>query len=257
MKKERTAHRDFDLSHFEGNDWIAGVDEAGRGCLAGPVVAGVVLVSNAFYDGEWCAKMAREIDDSKKLTPEKREKVFNTLPDLAAEHNAYFSTGIADAREIDAINILNATKLAMRRALEKIGEMSNDLVMLPLKGQNDDLFSKTDRAALFHQTTILVDGLPLKSFPYEHSAYVGGDGKSLAIGLASIIAKVTRDKLMRELDEKFPDYGFALHKGYGTERHRAALEKYGPCELHRRTFLVKLSGNGENAHDDQSVFNLA
>ena len=132
---------------------------------------------------------------------------------------------------------------------------SADCVKLPLKSQSDGLFSAHDGKSI-SIATIIVDGLPLKTFPYEHSAYVGGDGKSLAIGLASIIAKVTRDRFMRKMDEKFPNYGFAKHKGYGTEVHRAALEKFGPCALHRRTFLVKMFGGVESVGDGQNSFDF-
>jgi ribonuclease HII len=253
MKEDRRTHLDFDLSHSEGRAWIAGVDEAGRGCLAGPVVAGAVLAGKTFYEGAWCAKMVFEIDDSKKLSPEKREAIFNTLPDLAAEHSAYFATGMANEREIDSLNILGATKLAMSRALEEVGKQCEGRVRLPLKDRFNGLF---ETSASIDAATVIVDGLPLKAFPYEHTAYVGGDGRSLAIGLASVIAKVTRDRMMCEADAKYPNYGFARHKGYGTAEHRAAILKYGPCALHRRTFLIKVMESGENLRDNQGAFNF-
>ncbi|HNX05789.1 MAG TPA: ribonuclease HII [Opitutales bacterium] len=252
MRSSTREHLDFDTALAGASGWLAGVDEAGRGCLAGPVVAGAVIVSRAFYDGRWCEAMAPKIDDSKKLSPAEREEIFESLPQLVAENTAFFATGEADAREIDRLNILGATRLAMRRALIAAAEQSKGRARLPEKGRAEGLFAlgvERPPTAL-----VIVDGLPLKPFPYEHAAFVGGDGRSLAIGLASIVAKVTRDRLITALGERYPQYGFAAHKGYGTPQHREALLKYGPCELHRASFLGKIMAEGRDGADPQSDF---
>ncbi|MDA3927206.1 MAG: ribonuclease HII [Kiritimatiellae bacterium] len=184
---------------------IAGVDEAGRGCLAGPVVAGAVSMSvstaSALYAGELSG-----LTDSKKLTPVKREHFFELLSGNSEVHAA---SGWCSSEEVDTLNVLCATHLAMRRALENISV-------------------KVSHA--------LIDGLPVKGLPCPSTAIVKGDSKSFLIAAASIIAKVSRDHYMMEMDKEFPDYGFAAHKGYGTHVHVAALHKYGSCLIHRHTF---------------------
>ena len=180
--------------------FIAGVDEAGRGPLAGPVVAAAAIINRKL-------QLPSGIDDSKKLTPVKRAKLFEELKSHPA---ITWSTGIVDAKKIDEINILNATHLAMKKAVEGLSQ-------------------KADYC--------LVDGLPVKGLPVEHNAIVKGDGRSASIGAASIIAKETRDLMMVEYDNIYPGYGFAKHKGYGTKVHTEALEKLGPCPIHRFSFL--------------------
>ncbi len=177
---------------------VAGVDEAGRGPLAGPVVAGAV----AFQEG--CT--LEGLHDSKKLTPLRREKLFAALTTSA---NIHWAIGEASVQEIDQLNILRATYLAMARALEAMPENPHHA---------------------------LVDGLPVHGLPVEHTAIVGGDGLSASIAAASIIAKVTRDRVMRAFDAEYPHYGFARHKGYGTREHLEALRIHGPCPIHRRSF---------------------
>ncbi len=181
-----------------GLRWIAGVDEAGRGPLAGPVAAAAVILPEDFH----CAGL----DDSKKLTATRRETLFETITSDAAIH---WSCAMASCGEIDTLNILRATHLAMRRAVEG------------LKLQPD---------------FCLIDGLAVKNFPFPHQAIIKGDGLSLSISAASIIAKVTRDRLMREIDREFPEFGFAQHHGYATRQHLEALRIYGPCLHHRRSF---------------------
>ncbi len=193
---------------------LAGVDEAGRGCLAGPVVAGAVVIA-----AEDLPRLAAEelaaVNDSKQLTERKREALY----DLITAHPAIrWAAGQASAREIDELNILRATHLAMHRALE-------GLTPLP------------DHA--------LVDGLPVKGLPISHTAIVKGDATSLLIACASIIAKVTRDRLCRELDRLYPAYGFAKNKTYGTAPHLAALRQFGPCPEHRRSFAPVSCIQGE------------
>ena len=178
--------------------FVAGVDEAGRGPLAGPVVAAAVILPDDFaHDG---------VTDSKKLTAKKRQSLYDELTACA---DIVWAAAEAVVEEIDRINILRATHLAMARAI-------------------DALPGKPDHA--------LVDGLPVRGLPVEHTALVDGDSLSLSIAAASIIAKVTRDCLMTELDAQYPQYGFARHKGYGVREHLEALRQHGPCPAHRRTF---------------------
>ena len=167
------------------------MDEAGRGPLAGPVVAGAVILPVL-------AEELTGLNDSKQLTAAKRERLFLAL--LECEQ-AVCSVGVASVEEIDRFNILRATHLAMARAV-----------------------------------FCLVDGLPVKGLPVPHRAIVKGDGRSLSIAAASVLAKVTRDRMMMEADASYPQYGFAKHKGYGTKAHMEALRRHGPCPLHRRSF---------------------
>lgn len=188
-----------------GAQRLAGVDEAGRGPLAGPVVAAAVSAPlpllESLVAGTW-----RGLTDSKRLTDAKRRAFFVSI---TSTPGVLTGLGLCSPAEIDAMNILRATHLAMARAV----------AALP--------------AAPDH---VLVDGLPVKGLPVPHQAIVGGDGASLLIAAASVLAKVTRDDLLLDLDRQFPLYGFADHKGYGTARHLDALRRHGPCPAHRRSF---------------------
>lgn len=176
---------------------VAGIDEAGRGPLAGPVVAAaVVLPFECDTSG---------IFDSKQLSEKKRELAFDKIYEIAAG----VGVGIVDAAEIDRLNILQATYAAMREAVGK----------LPCGA---DIY--------------LVDGYPIRGFEYTQSGIVKGDAKSASIAAASIIAKVTRDRLMYEYDRVYPEYGFAKHKGYPTKDHMESLAVHGACAIHRRSF---------------------
>ena len=186
----------------QGYSAVCGVDEAGRGPLAGPVYAAAVILP-AGYE-------LNGVNDSKKLTERRREALFAHLI-----REVPFGIGIADEREIDELNILNATYLAMRRAI----------LNLPTPPDY-----------------ILIDGNRAPAeLPAPCETIIGGDGKVAAIAAASIIAKVSRDRFMLELAERFPQYGFEKHKGYGTKQHYEALKAYGISEVHRRTFLKNLS----------------
>lgn len=176
---------------------VAGIDEAGRGPLAGPVVAAAVILDPG--------RRIRGLADSKLLTPERREE----LAILIRARSIAWATGQADVGEIDTINILHATMLAMCRAV----------AALPVPPEE-----------------ALVDGNRCPALTCRVRAIVKGDRDIAAISAASIIAKTTRDALLRELDKLYPIYGFAQHKGYGTPEHLAALERHGPCAVHRRTF---------------------
>ena len=184
---------------------ICGVDEAGRGPLAGPVYAAAVILPRGLHiDG---------LNDSKKLTEKKRAELFDVIP---AQALAY-GIGSADEKEIDEINILQATFLAMRRAIEA----------MPVR---PDL--------------ALIDGNRDSDFGVSSETVVKGDSLSANIAAASILAKVTRDRVMERYAAEYPQYGFEVHKGYGTKRHYEALRQYGPCPIHRQSFLKKFYEHG-------------
>ncbi len=237
MPKRRQL-RAFDLKQIYGFASLIGVDEAGRGALAGPVVAAAVVVNQNFLEGRWAIGRAGRVNDSKLLTPADRAELFAEFEALAAAGQIHAHHGTADVAEIESLNILGATKLAMRRALEGICPPSAFA-----SKTEPDLFASAEEVASFSPTIsahIVVDGLRLRNFPYPHTPLVNGDGRSLCIAMASIVAKVTRDRLMRELDAKYPGYGFAAHNGYGTEEHRNAVRRLGRCPQHRELFLRKL-----------------
>lgn len=199
--KENLMYR-FDLENGD----IIGVDEAGRGPLAGPVVAAAAKLKK--YD-----ERLEEINDSKKLSEKKREALFDLILECF-----YIGVGVASVEEIDNLNILNATFLAMRRSIDEIKEECK--------------FEK-----------VLVDGNhKIREYEGEQSPVIKGDSKSLSIAAASIIAKVTRDRIMEKVDKEYPKYNFKKHKGYGTKEHRENLIKYGASSIHRKSFLKKILG---------------
>ena len=222
-------------------DWLLdysrliGIDEAGRGCLAGPVVAGACVVSLKLFESPDALLRSALINDSKQLSAESRESQFTVMESLQAEGLIDFAVASGSVAEICEHNILGATRLAMQRAIEQLAQQA-DGWSLPQVAAADPLF----KAAT--EVKIIVDGRPLKPFPYAHEGVIKGDGKSLSIAMASIAAKVTRDREMLRLAEKYPVYGFAQHMGYGTAAHRAALIKHGASPIHRELFLRKLLG---------------
>lgn len=178
---------------------VAGIDEAGRGPLAGPVVAAACIIP----DGIWFIG----VNDSKKLTAQKRHSLYE---EIISHPKISFGIGIANVNEIDQINIYQATRLAMRLAVQKIAHQPDYL---------------------------LVDGnMALNEIPIPSQSLIQGDAKSYSIAAASILAKETRDRLMMEIDKEWPQYGFAKHKGYGTQEHLKALSEHGPCLHHRKSF---------------------
>ncbi len=184
---------------------VAGVDEAGCGPLAGPVVAAAVVFPNSWLTAGLPSKL-RGLNDSKQLTEEEREKFFERIvsfPDVR------FAIASVDVETIDRINIRQAAWQGMNLALDQLQPRPEH---------------------------VLVDGIRIKWLPYRQTALVQGDARSYSIAAASVLAKVTRDRAMRELDKEFPGYGFAEHKGYSTPRHFAAIEKLGPCAIHRKSF---------------------
>ena len=200
----------IDREFYEkGLKLIAGIDEAGRGPLAGPVVvAAVVMPEDSFIEG---------VNDSKKVSEKKREKLY----DLILEEALGYGVGIIDQKEIDEINILNATKEGLTRAIK---ELEKDLQ------EKNGKLTKPDVIFVDALTKIDTDNIPYKSI-------IHGDAISYSIAAASIIAKVTRDRIMRQWDEIYPQYGFAKHKGYGTVAHIQAIKEYGICPLHRLSFV--------------------
>jgi ribonuclease HII len=213
---------------------VVGVDEAGRGCLAGPVVAGAVILPASFFSEAAHRKATQEMNDSKQFNEEKREQLYEQVEALAEEQKIFAGTGQASVEEIEEHNIVGATCLAMKRALNKASEHSDGLWR---PGEKSSLELFEDKKGDKKKWTVLVDGRPMKKLPYQHDGLVKGDTKSLAIAMASMLAKVTRDRFMRELHTKFPDFGFDSNKGYGAPVHLKALDKYGPTVHHRPRFL--------------------
>lgn len=231
---------------------VVGVDEAGRGALAGPVVAAAFWASREFYDTWACRALRPLVRDSKELTLEKREEALRALEKNRDKGGVFFAPGVASVEEIADENILGATRLAMRRALDALFRSSGCSESVWQELEPGDLFFCEEQAREIRQRPIiLVDGRPLKPFFYPHTALVKGDGRSFAIAAASIVAKVTRDRLMRENHEAFPCYSFDSHKGYGTPRHIDAIHRHGTCPLHREKFLRNLVAAGIGEGDDE------
>lgn len=249
---QRRQLRGFDLKQIHGYEGLIGVDEAGRGALAGPVVAGAVLVSQEFLESRWAVARSGRVNDSKQLTAEEREALWEEFDQLVRTGQIHATFGVATVAEIETLNILSATKLAMRRALEGIYPPT----AFQLKAEPDLFASEAERVAFVPTVScrILIDGLPLRHFPYPHQGVVSGDARSLCVAMASIIAKVTRDRLMDEVDRAHPGYGFAQHKGYGTEEHREALLKRGRCPVHRDSFLRKLLARPRDIEGQLTLF---
>lgn len=236
---KRRQLRGFDLKQIQGVTHLIGVDEVGRGAFAGPVVAAAVVVTRDFLESRWAVAKAGRVNDSKMLTPEQREELWQEFEELAAGGGIHAHHGLATVEEIQELNILGATKLAMRRALGGIYPPE----AFERRREEPDLFSSLEERREFQPSVsarVIIDGLPLRAFPYPHAAFVHGDARSLCIAMASIIAKVTRDRMMVALEQAFPGYGFARHKGYGTDEHREAVLRLGRCREHREAFLRKL-----------------
>jgi ribonuclease HII len=236
---KRRQLRGFDLKQLNGVNSLIGVDEVGRGAFAGPVVAAAVVVNREFLESRWAIVKGARVNDSKLLTAEQREELWIEFEKLSALGRIHANYGVASVEEIEQFNILGATKLAMRRALAAIYPPE----AFEPERTEPDLFSSLEERKTFTPVVsarVLIDGLALRNFPYPHRAFIDGDARSLCIAMASIVAKVARDRLMKELDTRFPGYGFAQHKGYGTEDHRDAVLRLGRCTEHREMFLRKL-----------------
>ena len=201
----------------QGFTHIAGIDEAGRGCLAGPVVAAAVIFhAGYFIDG---------VDDSKKLSHARREYLFEIIRVNAIS----IGVGIVDNKEIDKINIYNATINAMKMAVEDLA---------------------------IHPDYLLIDAVPVKDLPIPQLPIIKGDTLSFTIASASIVAKVTRDRLMAGHHLSFPNYNFKAHKGYGTREHIERLRQFGPCSIHRSTFLRKIFMNRHESGGSQRTMKM-
>ena len=200
------------LAYLEGYRYVAGVDEAGRGPLAGPVVAAAVIFPREFKN--------KEINDSKKLSAAKRETLYNIIKNEAIA----VGVGIAESDLIDQINILRASLQAMSEAVQELNTLPDYL---------------------------LVDGLHRVPLPTPQKPIVKGDSLSISIAAASIIAKVSRDRIMEIYHRQFPQYNFIRNKGYGTEEHRIALKEFGMCKIHRRSFHLK------NRNTNQAILELS
>ena len=196
-KQRIEAMREYE-EMYDTFSYICGIDEAGRGPLAGPVVAGAVILPKG--------KRILYVNDSKKLSEKKRDELFDVIKEEAFS----YGIGIVSPERIDEINILQANYEAMRDAVSQLS-VKPDILL------ND---------------AVTIPGIDIKQIPI-----IKGDAKSLSIASASILAKVTRDRLMTEYDSLYPEYGFAKHKGYGTKVHIEAIKEYGPCPIHRRTFI--------------------
>ncbi|WP_206460805.1 ribonuclease HII [Anaerovorax sp. IOR16] len=198
----------------KGIQWIAGVDEVGRGPLAGPVVAAAVILPEDFS--------VLGIDDSKKLSEKKREQLFEEIKEKAV----CYSIGIVDNQRIDEINILEATKEAMTQAIQQLKEKPEH---------------------------ILIDALTLKNIDIPQTGIIKGDSNSVSIAAASILAKVTRDRMMVEYETDYPYYAFANNKGYGTKAHYEGLDIHGECPLHRQSFLRKYYEAKKSYKEEASI----
>jgi ribonuclease HII len=206
---------------------VAGIDEAGRGALAGPVVAAAVVVRQFFAKKNFRGKTflkkysLLEIKDSKKLTPKKREEFFKILTE---NPEIEWGTGRVSEKVIDQINILEAAKLAMKKAIDNLkSKIPRNKGNLLCDKRNPKLF-------------LIIDGNFKLDLPIAQKSIIKADEKVFSCIAAGIIAKVARDKMMLRYDKKYPEYGFASHKGYGTKFHRKMIKKYGPCKIHRKSF---------------------
>ncbi len=203
QEKYRSMSEYENEARSQGIALVAGMDEAGRGPLAGPVVAAAVILDpeNPVYG----------VDDSKKLSPKKRAALKAEIEEKAIS----VGVGIVDVETIDSINILEATKLAMKKAVEALDPKPQ---------------------------LLLIDAVRLKDLPIEQRSIIKGDALSVSIAAASIIAKETRDEMLKAYDELYPEYGFASHKGYGTKQHMDAIRNLGPLPIHRKTFIKNIIG---------------
>lgn len=235
---------------MKGLSGLIGIDEAGRGALAGPVVAAAIAARSEFYDTEWCKRNASRINDSKLLSKEERESLYEKLRWLERNKRIWIGVGWGTVEEIEDLNILGATQVAMRRAVEQVFSTAgiSPHEPDPLFDSNDDDGNPNTLA----HWQIFVDGKPMKKLGYPHQAFVQGDSRSLCIAMASIIAKVTRDRTMLALDCEYPHYDFGSSKGYATPLHRQAIKTLGPTPVHRPLFLRKLLE--EDPEVDQSEF---
>ena len=218
MKSSLQIH---DEKLMTGSSLLIGLDEVGRGALAGPVFTAACLMKDNFFKNDDSLSLTAGFRDSKKMSAGKREDAYQSLIYLRKIRTSDFEIASASVAEIDSLKITGATRLSIERSLKALRARQPALV----------------------QTLILMDGKPLKDFSYPHQAIVGGDDLSLAIASASILAKVARDRYMNTLGEQFPRYDWQKNKGYGTKFHREQIQLAGACSEHRALFLRKIINN--------------
>jgi len=246
----------FDRKDAKKVEGIVGVDEAGRGCLAGPVVAGAVILPSAFFQNARNREKTKDVNDSKQFNEPKREFFYDLVCKLGEDGHLFWGVGTATVEEIEKENIVGATCLAMARAMEQASTHSNGM-WKPLPKADESLFENStvqDGTAWI----VRVDGRPMKKLKYEHQGLVKGDTLSVAVAMASMMAKVTRDRHLRKLALDFPVYDFSSNKGYGSPRHLAALKEFGPTVHHRPRFLRNIlsaaSGADKSSQQSQLSF---
>ncbi len=237
----------YDRKRSKNCAGIVGVDEAGRGCLAGPVVAGAVLLPSLFFSISANRKACTHVNDSKQLKEEQREKLYHSIIELGEKKQLFWASGEATVTEIESENIVGATCLAMKRAMETVSVKSNGLWKPQMKDEEGLFESKKNIKDLW---IVSVDGRLMKRLPIKHQGIIKGDSLSLAIAMGSLIAKVTRDRQMKKLSAEFPDYDFSSNKGYGSPNHLNALDRVGPCVHHRPRFLRNILKKTEKDQSD-------
>lgn len=245
------ARRTYRLAAFD-RKWlgeapgIMGIDEVGRGAYAGPVVACAVWLAAGLYRDQRFLRDSCDVDDSKRLTEAAREAIYKRATVWKTAGRVAFAVGMATPREVEELNIVGATRQAMCRAIETLCAERPDICL----AESDTLPLLHNGRADTPLSRLLLDGKPLSKFPWAHDAVVGGDAQSLAIALASVVAKVTRDRMMIDLEGQYPQYGFARHKGYGVPAHLQSILANGPCVEHRRTFLQRLRRPDGGQHNE-------
>ena len=213
--------QEYDAKLMGKTGSLIGLDEVGRGALAGPVFTAACLVKTDFFINKENLSLTASFRDSKKMSASMREQAYQNLIHLKNMESVDFEISSASVEEIDSLNISGATRLSLERSLKAVFERNRS----------------------FAQSVILMDGKPLKDFPYTHKAIVGGDDQSLAIACASILAKVERDRFMKSLGKRFPRYDWQKNKGYGTKFHREQIKLAGACPEHRTLFLRRIFNN--------------
>lgn len=243
----------FDRTAVQNYEAILGIDEAGRGALAGPVVAAAVWVNSPFLKSDTIDAMQLMVNDSKKLSSEKRQALFKYIQELESKQYIRYTYSLRDAQAIDQLNILRATHQAMHECLQKLEILpkQDGFGELPF---TDNLFHFKNRSENLKKVRILIDGLPLKNLPYDHTGLIKGDAQSFSIALASIVAKVVRDDWMIKAQGQYPAYSFSEHKGYGTASHREEILTHGVTPIHRLSFLKNLEQKAEKSFSSQLAF---
>ncbi len=265
---------EFDCHAIQNYGGLIGVDEAGRGALAGPVVAAAVWLSDDFLKEPPPSPLLEKVNDSKQVSPSIREEILDWIIALDAQNTLCYSYALREAKAIDASNILRSTQEAMSECLltlHKAAAHYEKASSPPPPGENSPsipslaerfgYIAEEEAEGLFAQRVksakplklarILIDGSPLKYIPYPHTTLVKGDSQSFAIALASIVAKVTRDRYMKAAQCTYPHFRFSEHKGYGTTLHRQEILRHGPSHLHRASFLKNLHKNADTSQQTE------